>query len=200
MSKELYRNQYRTNHIRAKWHDYAGGVYFITINVADKVHHDFGEIKYQNKRKKMELSMAGTIVAQFIQEVPLHHHYASILQYVIMPNHLHLLIAIDRGKVPYRRREVHDSSINIPLDSSKESYSEKMRRIANQEGWLSVVIGSFKSAVSKRLHEEGLIFHWQTRFYDRIIFTEEELNATIKYISQNIDRWKIDHTEKDVMG
>lgn len=54
---------------------------------------------------------------------------------------------------------------------------------------LGAIIGSYKSAVTKeaRMLEPG--FGWQSRFYDRIIRTEEEYWNTINYIKSNPQRW-----------
>lgn len=52
-------------------------------------------------------------------------------------------------------------------------------------GSLSVMIGSFKSAVSRQARLQGFAPQqdiWQTRFYDKIIRGEKQLEATRRYI------------------
>ena len=44
---DLYKNTYRIPSARAQWHEYNGGLYFITI-CTDKREHFFGEIINNN--------------------------------------------------------------------------------------------------------------------------------------------------------
>jgi len=53
---------------------------------------------------------------------------------------------------------------------------------------LPVVIGSFKSAVSKRIGTSI----WQRSYWDRIIRNEEERNLTRHYVEDNPLRWPTD--------
>jgi len=58
---------------------------------------------------------------------------------------------------------------------------------------LSNIIGSFKSAVSNKIHKIGYNqFQWQPRFYERIIRNEKELYRIRKYIEQNPLKWDIE--------
>ena len=58
-------------------------------------------------------------------------------------------------------------------------------KISPQKGSLSTVIRGFKSAITKYARERGIAFAWQTRFYDRIIRNQNELNAIATYIENN---------------
>ena len=58
-------------------------------------------------------------------------------------------------------------------------------KISPQKGSLSTVIRGFKSAITKYARERGITFAWQTRFYDRIIRNQNELNAIATYIENN---------------
>jgi len=53
---------------------------------------------------------------------------------------------------------------------------------------LPVIIGSFKSAVSKRIGTPI----WQRSYWDRIIRNEEELNLTRHYVEDNPLPWPTD--------
>lgn len=79
---------------RADWHDYCDGVYFVTICSADKK-HIFGEIT----DGEMRLSELGMITADCLHEIPAHHPDAEIISHVVMPNHLHIIIAITRPAI-----------------------------------------------------------------------------------------------------
>lgn len=60
------------------------------------------------------------------------------------------------------------------------------------QGWLSVVIGGLKSAVTRYARANNISFAWQTRFHDRIVRDQYELNRIAEYIENNIARWAFD--------
>ena len=93
VSDELFQNRYRIPSARAEWHDYNGGAYFVTICTHGREHY-FGEIS----GGQMNLSEIGNYVNNVIQKISTHNHYAEIPLYVIMPNHIHLIVIIDGGK------------------------------------------------------------------------------------------------------
>jgi putative transposase len=67
-------------------------------------------------------------------------------------------------------------------------------RISPKRGTLSVVIRTYKAAVTREcrcnnLHE----FRWQPRFYEHIIRDEKELQNIREYITNNPIKWYYDH-------
>ena len=66
------------------------------------------------------------------------------------------------------------------------------REIANMQGWLSVVVGGLKRAVTHYANQNQIPFAWQTRFYDRIIRNTHEMNSIANYIDNNVAKWKDD--------
>ena len=91
MSEDRFLEKYRIDSARAWWHDYDGGAYFITICTENREHY-FGEIE----DGKMVLSEIGEYTSQCIEQITQHNPYAEIPMYVIMPNHLHLIVFIAR--------------------------------------------------------------------------------------------------------
>ena len=73
---------------RAEWHDYNDGILFVTVCTKDKKHL-FGTIT----NYEMHKNALGTIVEECIKAIPEHHPQVTIHNYVIMPNHIHLIIA-----------------------------------------------------------------------------------------------------------
>ena len=59
---------------------------------------------------------------------------------------------------------------------------------------ISTIIGSYKSICTKIINQKypDLKFSWQSRFYDRIIRNEKELNQIRQYIMDNPLKWAID--------
>lgn len=67
-----------------------------------------------------------------------------------------------------------------------------MTEIANYQGWLSVVIGGIKSAVTKFANQNNMSFVWQSRFHDHIIRNQDECNRITQYIENNPIKWELD--------
>ena len=66
-------------------------MYFITICIKNRI-NILGEIK----KNKMQLSQEGIIAEKFLCEIPKHYKNVKIDEYIIMPNHIHLIINIFR--------------------------------------------------------------------------------------------------------
>jgi REP-associated tyrosine transposase len=59
------------------------------------------------------------------------------------------------------------------------------------------VVGSFKSAVTKWMRQNGKPdFSWQSRFYDHIIRNGNDLRRIRTYIKYNPLKWEIDEYYK----
>jgi REP element-mobilizing transposase RayT len=70
----------------------------------------------------------------------------------------------------------------------------RMSKISPKSGSLSVIIGSYKSIVSKTVRNKlnPITFAWQPKFYDHIIRKDESLNKIREYIKINPGRWEQD--------
>ena len=67
-----------------------------------------------------------------------------------------------------------------------------MQKIDSFKGWLSVAIGGIKSAITQFAHKNNIDFVWQTRFHDRIIRDQNEINRIADYIENNPAMWDTD--------
>jgi hypothetical protein len=75
-------------------------------------------------------------------------------------------------------------------NANSGSNNRRMSKISPKQGSLSVVIRSYKSAVTRYAHKNGLInFKWQNRFHDHIVKNESELYAIHRYICNNPVNW-----------
>ena len=101
MSNELFKNRFLIPSARADFHDYNGGLYFITICTQNREHF-FGEIE----NGEMVLSDIGKYVTEQFGNVSMHYPYAEIPLFTIMPNHVHIIVVIDGNKTEYDRRMV----------------------------------------------------------------------------------------------
>ena len=183
MSDEKFQNKYRIKSARATWHDYNGGIYFITICTKNR-EHSFGEIE----TGIMQLSEIGKYASKNLQNINIHYPYAEIPLFVVMPNHIHAIVFID---VDFRRdvaRNVFTGSTN----DANEIRNEKMVEIAKYQSLLCVTMRGFKSAITKFAHNNNIDFVWQSRFHDCIIRNQNEMNRIADYIENNPVTWDSD--------
>ncbi len=178
MVVEKFSNKYRISSARAYWHDYDGGMYFITVCTEGFVHY-FGKIE----NGEMKLNLLGKYVANCIENTPTHFPDVIIPVYVVMPNHIHLIVCIDgnnRGNLESRCSR--DVACNVST----------MSRISPKPGSLPTVIRSIKSAVTRYANQHCIPFQWQSRFHDRIIRNQNECNRIADYIDHNPENWMKD--------
>lgn len=147
---------------RLKEYDYSeNGCYFVTICTKDKKHifgrYNVGAIHESPAvlpaSRFIFLNRYGIIAEKTINELPKRYEQISIDNYIVMPNHIHLLISIEHGF--NEERAVREP----PL----------------QRSLLSKVIGYFKMNVSKEIHKTSPALNlWQRGFYDHIIRNEDD--------------------------
>jgi len=97
---------------RASWYDYWGKwVYFVTICTQDRQHY-FGQIADE----KMIYSTVGTICKEEIEQTNIIRPSVDIHEYVIMPNHIHLLISVRTGGVRTGGNLSNNTNIGCPTE------------------------------------------------------------------------------------
>jgi REP element-mobilizing transposase RayT len=89
---EKYKNKYRIPSARLRYWDYgANAAYFITICTKNKQIF-FGSVS----DNAMQLSKIGKIAEQCWQEIPDHFPFVELDAFVVMPNHVHGIIIINK--------------------------------------------------------------------------------------------------------
>ena len=179
----LFQNRYRIPSSRASWHDYGGGVYFITICTAGRLCY-FGEIA----DGEMRMSEIGRYTDACIRKIESLHTDISVPIYQIMPNHVHLVVIIE-DITNLIKKETPQCDVSTARTSMRNA---EMHQVANACGYLSHVLSRFKSAVTKYAHLNGIPFGWQARFHDRIVRNQDELNRIAEYIENNVANWNSD--------
>ena len=90
---DKFKNKYRISSTRLQNWDYASnGAYFITICTKNREHY-FGEIK----NKEMQLTETGKLAETYWMEIPEHFPFVTLGNFVIMPNHMHGILIIDKS-------------------------------------------------------------------------------------------------------
>ena len=123
--------------------------YFITICTADRKNLFWAE------KKDGTLSQMGKAADREIRELPERFILIKVDKYVIMPDHIHLILTLIG-----------------PMPGSEE----KTPSIQN-------IIGSFKARMSNHFGRGNTI--WQKRFYDHVIRNEREYSEIWEYIEYN---------------
>ena len=134
-------HHHRRQSIRLQDYDYAQpGAYFVTI-VTHLRKNIFGEII----DGRMFLNQAGKIVEQIWRNIPVHFPNTSCENFVVMPNHIHGIINIIDDKNVGARHASPLQEINVKPQS--------MGINGVKPGSIGAIIGSFKSVVTKQLHQ-----------------------------------------------
>ena len=183
-----FRLNYRRKSIRYPGRDYSlPGKYFVTICTAN-MERWFGSVI----NDEMYLSDIGRIASEMWFEIPVHFPYIGLDAFVVMPNHIHGIIVIKKSSRKTLAGTLHATSLPTPdTDNVKNIF---MSSISPKPGSLSVVMRSYKSAVTKYAHEIDSRFLWQSKFHDRIICTSGQLSRIRKYIMNNPAKWDKNNT------
>ena len=126
----------------------------------------------------MILNNFGKIVLDCWHDLP--NHYANIILdvFVIMPNHVHgIIIIVETGFKP-----VSTST------SGKNNGTVTAKPDKHTNHGLSEFVRAFKTFSSRRINairQTAGCQVWQSRFHDRIIRNEPELNKIREYIINN---------------
>ena len=160
--------------IRLKKYDYSvSGAYFVTICTKDKKCL-FGEVV----NGETILSKEGQIVREEWLETANVRPYVSLDQSVVMPNHFHGVLWIER-----------DGGGTARCAPTVQQFGKAVSKS------LPAIIRGFKSAVTNRINvlrnAPGAPV-WQRNFYEHVIRDDESLNRIREYIINNPQRWNLD--------
>lgn len=175
---DRFQNRYRIPSARAWWRDYSeNGLYFITICSAH------GECLFGAVRNgKMVLSAIGAIVQQEWKRSFDLRTGLFCEAFVIMPNHLHAILRIDKSQ-----------DDDQPSEPSRKD--RKCGVAFRPPRSISSFVAGFKSAATKRVNEfrhMPAMPVWQSRFHDHIIRDDSSFKKIAGYIATNPLRWNDD--------
>ena len=159
--------------IRLKNHDYSQtGHYFVTICTKDRrealgtviVGRDVHIAPY------VQLSEYGTITEKHINRINPLNKGIRVDMYVIMPNHVHLIIIVDHG-------------VDGAMWTSRPTGAA-----------IPSIVRSLKTMITKEI---GFSL-WQHSYHDHIIRNETDYIRICQYINDNPAKWHEDryHTDK----
>ena len=200
---DLYREKHRIASNRKSGKDYASpSPYFITVCTEDRK-TQFGEICHG----MMGLNHAGCAVADEIQRTPIVRPCVSIDSWVVMPNHVHVIVVIHPNNPVNAERwfGIVGDTVGAPVDDTVGAPVETHRRCVSTQVniyiplfrrrpyTLGSIVAQIKSLSTKRIHTMGYTdFAWQPNYHDHIIRTHDEWQRIRQYIIDNPMNWDRD--------
>jgi putative transposase len=189
-----FKGKYRIPSARwAAWDYGSNAAYFVTICVANRA-HDFGAIT----NGEMNLSPLGQSALDCWNEIPAHFPFVELGEFVVMPNHVHGIVAINKTHaVETHVVETQDlaslqtQNVARPVET-QNSASLPRNRFGPQSQNLASIIRGYKIGVTKFARQNNLPFAWQARYHDHVIRNAAEQARIQQYILTNPQNWEKD--------
>ncbi len=161
--------------IRLRDYDYSSsGAYFVTICTHDRrcILSDIAVgALHEAPAISVRLTQLGQIVDETIRSLPERYSDLAVDQYVVMPNHIHLLLRI----------------------KAERALREAPLRENGTRSLLAKAVGYLKMNSSKRIHEiKPEMQVWQRSYHEHVIRNEEDYRQIWEYIDTNPARWAED--------
>ncbi|MBR5524234.1 MAG: transposase [Clostridia bacterium] len=118
----------------------------------------------------VELTPHGKIADRIIHQMDDFYDHISVDGYVIMPNHIHMLVRIIK-----KPQKTTSGQVGTPVPTNRNSA-------------LSLFVSGFKRYCTREYGESV----WQTRYFDHIIRNQKDYDAHLRYIDENPLRWQLD--------
>lgn len=135
--------------------------YFLTVCCKNRIHH-FGKID----NGKMILNAYGIITNEQIKWLEKQYPYFLLHNYIVMPNHVHILCEISRNALDTNVRTGRD----LPVPKIKS---------------ISELMGAFKTTSSKKIHLAGNnSFKQHHSFHDNIVRNNKPYERIFNYITK----------------
>ncbi len=180
----------RRRSIRLKGYDYSRtGAYFVTTVTQNRLCL-FGDVVGD----EMHLNEAGIMAQEMWETLPHRFPGIDLDAFVIMPNHIHGIIAIN---------EPVGASVVSAQDNSMATGERATTRVAPT---LGDVMGAYKSLTTIEYARGVTTWGWQSfdrrlwqrNYYERVIRDGRELDRAREYIANNPMQWALDSENPDV--
>jgi REP element-mobilizing transposase RayT len=114
---------------------------------------------------KMQLSEIGLLAQKYWLEIPIHFPFVVLDEFVVMPDHVHGIMVIDKTR--------GDTRPTIPPSAIPRRTAHASQKW--HPGTLGVIINQYKRMVTIRARKIHADFGWQSRFHDHIIRNDASL-------------------------
>ena len=133
----------------------------------------------------MNLSEIGKIADKFWSEIPEHFPFVILDVHVVMPNHVHGIIIIDKPED--RRNDTKNDERNV--ETQNFASLQHKNKFGPQSQNLASIIRGYKTGVTKYARNNNINFTWQSRFHDHIIRNSKSYQRIKHYIINNPGKW-----------
>ncbi len=174
--------------IRLSGYDYtSAGMYFVTICTAGRV-CVFGDIVDEGVR----LSRWGRIAARYWRAIPDHFPAVDLDAFVIMPNHVHGIMVINKADGGCRITDVCNAhGAQNPRDAAALEPSNLTTHGVPPRS-LSAIVRSYKAGVTREInrqrHTPGTRF-WQRNYSEHVVRNREDYERVYTYAVSNPGLW-----------
>ena len=144
--------------------DYSHGTFFVTIQAAfNKT--IFGAIVGE----KSVLNALGKAIQESLQSLGERYPGTEVIEFIVMPNHVHVILRLAR------RRDNHKHQLGYVIGRFK--------------GWISKI---YRDMLAQGKAVDVGPTPWQRDYWDKLVTTDEQLEAYRRYIRQNPAKWTRD--------
>jgi len=177
---EKFQGKYRIPSARwAAWDYGSNAAYFITVCTANRA-HDFGEIT----DGAMRLTPLGQAAMDCWNEIPAHFPFVVLDAFVVMPNHVHGILVIDKpGDQNVETQNL--ASLQKPPVRPRNKFGPQSQNLAS-------IVRGYKIGVKKFARQNNIPFAWQARYHDHVIRDAGEHRRIRQYIISNPKQWEED--------
>lgn len=180
-----FQNKYRKNSIRLQQWDYGwNAAYFITICTHNRICY-FGNVT----DGQMVLNNIGEIANDVWLQIPDHFPFARLGEHIVMPNHVHGIVVIDKPDdvPPSEARLIAPLYIGNDIPGGITGYKNPM---LHQN--VSRIIRWYKGRTTFESRKTMPRFTWQPKYYDHIIRNNQSFQRISAYIVNNPLKWRDD--------
>lgn len=143
-------------------------------------------------------SPLGHIIEESIPKIPSHYNDVEIWNYVVMPNHIHMIIAIHSQPVGTR-----PTAPSGCLKQRRHEAPESQDFHHNTR--LASIVGAFKAGVTRLARTRKIASLqadeniWQPRYHEHIIRDQHAYDNIMNYIDTNVENWNRDCFNRDAV-
>jgi putative transposase len=205
MATDIQKKLVRSS-IRLRGFDYSEpGAYFITICTEN------GVCYLGNIVDGITISYPiGDVIREIWQEIPKKFQCVDIDSFIIMPNHIHGIVIINKEL----RDVVHQGPVNnfikdnnVGLINQTPTKNQGLTKnhykaknwilMKNSKQTVGKIIRYFKAKTAKAIHDRFFpSFQWQRNFYEHVVRSPRELDSIREYIINNPLKWALDRENR----
>lgn len=170
--------------LRLREYDYSlDGAYFVTICTQDKS-NIFGKIN----NGEITLNPAGHEIIRTCRDLPQFCSGLEIDEFVVMPNHLHIIFILNQRDVVAGLRACrHDITTEESQTLNKTTLPDVVYQF---KSWTTKIYSDGVKKMGWKPYPKKL---WQRNYYERVVRDDAELNRIREYIINNPFNWDKDN-------